>query len=95
MFAICMQGTSAQGRTGIGTVIVRGEDVWLDLTQQADPAKASISMEEDMTGAEAYLSLWMRAEKRAEERIGEIKAEIGQPELLRSLSERSTWFPSH
>jgi len=42
-------------------------------------------MEEDMTGSEefaAYLSLWMRAEKRAEKRIGEIKAELAQPVLL-------------
>ena len=38
-----------------------------------------------MTGSEefaAYLSLWMRAEKRAEKRIGEIKAELAQPVLL-------------
>ena len=65
-----MQGTSARGRTGIGTVNVRGEDVWLDLTQKADSAKASfVPMEEDMAGSEefaAYLNLWMRAEKRAE-----------------------------
>lgn len=94
MFAICTQGTSAQGRTGIGTVIVRGEEVSRVSRRNADLAKASlVRTEEDMIGSEEFavcLNLWMRAKKRMEWRSEELEVGLGPPQLPESPSERST-----
>jgi hypothetical protein len=98
MSAIYMQETSARGRTGIGTVIVRGEEVWRDLRQQADLAKASfVPVEEDTIGSEKLagcLNLQMWVKKRIEWWTGGLKAELGLPELPEPPSGRSTWSPS-
>jgi hypothetical protein len=36
MSAICRLGISARGRMGIGTVVLRGEEVWRHLCQRGD-----------------------------------------------------------